>query len=193
MKLIRYVSLNQIFFKLVISNVLWIGILNQILYKKQRLNYRCFFLFSVCMLLGSAASLILYNPRVCSLSRTLRWCSVPCNSKNLHVTCPLYGPMRLTSQFSPSGYTWASVHLFCVGECVFICCGTFTIVTYRENMESMCVFWSRLFSNLGAYKAFQRNTKTSHLRFAVFIYTSIQKFGVGKIFFNVFKRLHLFD
>ncbi|XP_067234450.1 UDP-N-acetylglucosamine transporter TMEM241 [Chanodichthys erythropterus] len=51
-------------------------------------------LLSVCMLLGSSASLILYNPR-----------------------------------FGPSGYTWASIHLFCVG----------------------------------AYKVFQKNTKTSHL------------------------------
>ncbi|XP_051969764.1 transmembrane protein 241 [Xyrauchen texanus] len=38
-------------------------------------------LLSVCMLLGSATSLILYNP-----------------------------------QFGPSGYTWASIHLFCVGS-----------------------------------------------------------------------------
>ncbi|XP_067291371.1 UDP-N-acetylglucosamine transporter TMEM241 [Pseudorasbora parva] len=51
-------------------------------------------LFSMCMLLGSTAGLILYNPR-----------------------------------FGPSGYTWASVHLFCVG----------------------------------AYKVFQKNTKSSHL------------------------------
>ncbi|KAI2648814.1 Transmembrane protein 241 [Labeo rohita] len=38
-------------------------------------------LLSVCMLLGSATSLMLYNPR-----------------------------------FGPSGYTWASIHLFCVGD-----------------------------------------------------------------------------
>uniref|UniRef100_A0A9J7YA95 Transmembrane protein 241 n=1 Tax=Cyprinus carpio carpio TaxID=630221 RepID=A0A9J7YA95_CYPCA len=48
-------------------------------------------LISVCMLLGSASSLMLYNPR-----------------------------------FGPSGYTWASIHLLCVG----------------------------------AYKVFQKNTKT---------------------------------
>ncbi|XP_059391285.1 transmembrane protein 241 isoform X2 [Carassius carassius] len=48
-------------------------------------------LISVCMLLGSVSSLMLYNPR-----------------------------------FGPSGYTWASIHLFCVG----------------------------------AYKVFQKNTKT---------------------------------
>uniref|UniRef100_A0A672S460 Transmembrane protein 241-like n=1 Tax=Sinocyclocheilus grahami TaxID=75366 RepID=A0A672S460_SINGR len=51
-------------------------------------------LISVCMLLGSASSLMLYNPR-----------------------------------FGPSGYTWASIHLFCVG----------------------------------AYKVFQKNTKTNLL------------------------------
>ncbi|XP_050954104.1 transmembrane protein 241 [Labeo rohita] len=51
-------------------------------------------LLSVCMLLGSATSLMLYNPR-----------------------------------FGPSGYTWASIHLFCVG----------------------------------AYKVFQKNTKTNLL------------------------------
>ncbi|XDV47863.1 hypothetical protein PO909_017409 [Leuciscus waleckii] len=60
-------------------------------------------LLSVCILLGSAASLILYNPS---------------------------GMFTLTYiTFGPSGYTWASVHLFCVG----------------------------------AYKVFQKNTKTSHL------------------------------
>ncbi|XP_026114296.1 transmembrane protein 241 isoform X1 [Carassius auratus] len=36
-------------------------------------------------------------------------------SKNLHFICPLYGSICLTSQFGPSGYTWASIHLFCVG------------------------------------------------------------------------------
>ncbi|XP_073687058.1 UDP-N-acetylglucosamine transporter TMEM241 [Garra rufa] len=51
-------------------------------------------LLSVCMLLGSATSVMLYNPR-----------------------------------FGPSGYTWASIHLFCVG----------------------------------AYKVFQKNTKTNLL------------------------------
>ncbi|XP_043082279.1 transmembrane protein 241 [Puntigrus tetrazona] len=51
-------------------------------------------LISVCMLLGSATSLMLYNPR-----------------------------------FGPGGYTWAFLHLFCVG----------------------------------AYKVFQRNTKTNLL------------------------------
>ncbi|XP_016314269.1 transmembrane protein 241-like [Sinocyclocheilus anshuiensis] len=51
-------------------------------------------LLSVCMLLGSATSLMLFNPR-----------------------------------FGPSGYTWASIHLFCVG----------------------------------AYKVFQKNTKTNLL------------------------------
>lgn len=51
---------------------------------------------SVCMLLGSATSLIFYNPR--------------------------FGPTH-------GGYTWAFIHLFCVG----------------------------------AYKIFQKNTKTSHL------------------------------
>ncbi|KAF4095630.1 transmembrane protein 241 [Onychostoma macrolepis] len=51
-------------------------------------------LLSLCMLLGSATSLMLYNPR-----------------------------------FGPSGYTWASIHLFCVG----------------------------------AYKVFQKNTKTNLL------------------------------
>lgn len=51
-------------------------------------------LVSVCLLLGSATGLILYNPR-----------------------------------FGPSGYTWGSIHLFCVG----------------------------------AYKVFQKSTKSSHL------------------------------
>lgn len=109
---------------------------------------------------------------------------VPCNSKNLHFICSLYGPIRLTSQFGPSGYTWASIHLFCVGECVFICCESQNF----DELQLIEKFWTYeivffdlvFFSVLGAYKVFQKNTKTSHLRwFAIFMYTTIQKFGVG--------------
>ncbi|KAA0704506.1 Transmembrane protein 241 [Triplophysa tibetana] len=75
----KALSLLPIPFFFVLQNASEIfAFLTVIFTRRERATWRK--LLSVCMLLGSATSLIVYNPR-----------------------------------FGPSGYTWAFIHLFCVG------------------------------------------------------------------------------